>query len=305
MVEKFKTFKTLDELVNLMKERNIIVDETSKKRLYYDSHYSIINGYKKLFIARSRDETGDDTYFDGTSFEEIYSLYLLDRELRALFLKELMRTETFLKNVLCYEYYSQFGDGNSYLNQKNFDSKKQTQIKSVIKKFQDTIDYKVNEFQVADLRIRKHNAISYYNDKYGFIPLWVLMRFLNFTDISKMYGVLKDITKTNIAKRITSVNKGSSPLLSQHIYSQIRAFVVFRNICAHDNIFYDHVSWGGRKVYFLYNSLKYYISDECYEDFTLSLKKVLQGFRKNTPFSIISTNKILNIMGFPIDWDIK
>lgn len=305
MDDNLKQFRTLDELIELMIKRNIIIDEKTKKRLYYDSHYSIINGYKKLFIARSRDSTGDDKYLDGTKFEEIYALYLLDRELRSLFLKELMRAETFLKNVICYVFYSQFGDEYSYLDISHYEHERTNLTYSVINKLQGTIDAKIREFNDSDEHSRKHNAISYYNEKYNFIPLWVLMRFLNFTDISKMFGALRNDTQSNIAKKIASVYSRKVNLPHSYVYTQIRAFVVCRNISAHDNIFYNHQYWGGRKAFYIYQSLKYYIPSECYTEFTLILKKILHDFRYETPFKIISANKILNIMGFPDNWDLN
>lgn len=305
MGDDLKAFKTLDQLIELMDSRNILVDEHTKSKLYYDSHYSIVNGYKTLFIHRERQGEYDDIYKNGTTFEEIYSLYNLDRELRALFLKELMRAETFIKNVLCYVFYSQLGDKESYLIADNYNLQKTDRVSELIVNLKCKINKHIEEYTNQEQWKKKHNAISYYNEKHGFIPLWVLMRFLNFSDISKMFSLLKENTQSAIARKITNIYLGNITLPNTYLYTQIRAFVACRNICAHDNIFYKHEYWGGRKTIYVYQCLKFYITAECYSDFTSSLKKILNNFRNDTHFKIISANQILDIMGFSKDWDLQ
>ena len=46
------------------------------------SYYSLINGYKDIFK-----DPNTHNYFPGTTIEDIYQLYLLDAELRGIFLK--------------------------------------------------------------------------------------------------------------------------------------------------------------------------------------------------------------------------
>jgi len=78
-----KEFKTVEEQIKLLKSRGMIFEneEYAKKILLTNNHYNIINGYKNLFII---DKT--DNYKNGTKFEEVYSLYDFDRQLRNIFL---------------------------------------------------------------------------------------------------------------------------------------------------------------------------------------------------------------------------
>lgn len=293
-----KPFKTLDELIEVMISRNILVDDNTKKHLYYDSHYSIINGYKNLFIARprSRKNKNDDIYKKGTHFNEIYSLYNLDRELRSLFLKELMRAETFFKNVYFYEFYSEFGDKSSYLVRNNYNVKF-TQLDKTIELLKSII---------RDATDSKHpNAIKHCIKEYAYVPFWVLLRFLTFSNMYYLYKAAKPTIKARIASKISSVQTKSIFILASEIENFIDTFRDFRNICAHDNIFYDHTTISKRNPYYVYNKLEYFLSKNNYEEFTLSLKNVLSYYRNNTPFKITNANDILKIMGFPIDWDIK
>lgn len=278
-----------------MNSRYIETSDDTKEKLYFDTHYSIINGYKNLFLARSRTKTNDDIYKKNTHFDEIYSLYLFDRELRALFLKELMRAETFFKNVYFYCFYSEFGDKDSYLELKNYNINNKTISKTI-----HTIQTIITKHQNKS----GDNAIKYSIKNYNYVPFWVLIRFLTFSNIYYLYLGSKTSTRISIAKKISSIQSSKILITEADIEKCVDVFTDFRNICAHDNIFYNHTGYDNENVFYVYNNLIFYLSDLNYAYFTKSLKKIIRHFRNNTPFKIISANQILNIMGFPNNWDL-
>lgn len=77
-----KSFKTHDELINLLISRNIDISTSenksfAKKALQHEGYYNLINGYSKLFLATV---IPDDKYKSGTTIEEIYALYDFDQK---------------------------------------------------------------------------------------------------------------------------------------------------------------------------------------------------------------------------------
>ncbi|MCT3402453.1 hypothetical protein EFP57_09525 [Lactobacillus helveticus] len=70
-----KTFKTLDEQIEILKNRHLLVpdEEKTKKYLLSTNYYSIINGYSKPFLKQK------NLYLDDTTFDEIKSLYFFDK----------------------------------------------------------------------------------------------------------------------------------------------------------------------------------------------------------------------------------
>ena len=52
-----KEFKTVDQLIEKMKLRNIIVDENTKPALLRESYYAIVNGYKAPFLDTNNRRT--------------------------------------------------------------------------------------------------------------------------------------------------------------------------------------------------------------------------------------------------------
>ena len=52
-----KEFKTIEEQIAILKERNLIIDEEKAKEIFRDNnYYYLINGYKDLFIDENSEE---------------------------------------------------------------------------------------------------------------------------------------------------------------------------------------------------------------------------------------------------------
>lgn len=80
-----KPFKTIEEQVALLESRGISTDENTAAALMREGYCSIINGYKAPFLdSELSNAANDDRYVEGTSFSDIYLLFLLDRRLREL-----------------------------------------------------------------------------------------------------------------------------------------------------------------------------------------------------------------------------
>ena len=85
---KKKVFKTLDELVDLLKERGVDIPDASsrdyaKRVLEKHGYYNLVNGYNKLFLDPEAETV---KYRTGTTMNEINALYQFDRVLRDIFL---------------------------------------------------------------------------------------------------------------------------------------------------------------------------------------------------------------------------
>ena len=81
-----KPFKTIEEKVELLEARGVATDDGTPEVLLREGYYSVVNGYKAPFIDKEKTESAkDDRYLPGTSFADIYALFMFDRELRMLF----------------------------------------------------------------------------------------------------------------------------------------------------------------------------------------------------------------------------
>lgn len=97
-----KPFKNINEQIEILKSRNLIFqnEETAINALSRYGYYEIINGYKDHFlIERGHDELG---FKQGSTFEHIYALYELDKNISRDLLHALEDFEQTFKQALAY-----------------------------------------------------------------------------------------------------------------------------------------------------------------------------------------------------------
>lgn len=73
-----KDFKTLDEQIDILKSRGLVInnEERAKEYLLSQNYYNLINGYANFFPRSG------ENYTAGTNFDEITSLYVFEREFK-------------------------------------------------------------------------------------------------------------------------------------------------------------------------------------------------------------------------------
>ena len=89
-----KTYKSYRQQLNILRSRGMVIGKGSQgsrvmRILEAENYYNVINGYKELFLASKATPAADEVYKTGTTFDEVYSLYNFDRELRNIYLKYL------------------------------------------------------------------------------------------------------------------------------------------------------------------------------------------------------------------------
>ena len=217
-----KLFKTLDEQVDILKERGLIIeDEELTKEILLRENYFFINGYRILLTNSYTDKN----FIVGSTFRELYSIFLFDRYIRNILFKNLMIVENQLKSVISYQLSRKYGyRDKDYLNAKNFtsDRTKNRRVKDVIGKIKRQV--RVNGTH--------HMATMHYMSNYGYIPLWVLVKVLSFGIVCELYSILKPEDQVNIADIFN--------VTTEHLESFLPILSNYRNLCAHEDIVYEH-----------------------------------------------------------------
>lgn len=217
-----KIFKNLDEQILILREKGLVIaDEYTAKDILFRENYFFINGYRHLFTK----SFGDAKFIHGTTFEELYGTFLFDRGLRNIMFKYLLIIENNIKSIISYNMSKQYGyKEKDYLNPKNFsqDYMKNRQVYDVLDKVKRQI--RVNG--------KQHTATTHYMTNYGYIPMWILVKVLSFGIISELYGILKEEDQMNISELYN--------LDPETLSTYISILSNFRNLCAHEDILYDH-----------------------------------------------------------------
>ena len=99
-----KPYRSVNEQLRILRSRGMAVDAGAGHVLRREGYYPIVNGYKDLFLDRKACLTaGDDRYGTGARFDDLYALFLFDRELRELLFSSITRAEAALKAVCAHD----------------------------------------------------------------------------------------------------------------------------------------------------------------------------------------------------------
>ena len=216
-----KTFKTIKEQIDILKNKNLDLDDCLATKILEDNnYYFLINGYKELFLDKS---CLNEKFKKGTSLKEIFNLYEFDRKIRILFLEYILLIERKIDTYVSYEFSRQYGH-NKYLIKNNF---------NLNNKNKDSIEKLIYEIKRDILHQYKNSnkMIMHYIDTYNFIPLWVLIRILSFGKVSKFYSLMKPREQSLIGKKFN--------IKSEKMKIYLTNLGEIRNICAHDEKLYD------------------------------------------------------------------
>lgn len=220
--EMAKSFKTLEEQVSILQSKGLIIRNVEEaKDILLRENYFFISGYRMLFMESMQNKL----FLPGATFEELYSMFQFDRHIRNILFKNLLIIENNIKSITAYNLSKHYGiREEDYLHPKNFtnDKKRKKQVDDLLRKMKRQI--RVNGGQ--------HQATLHYISKYGYIPLWIAVKVLSFGIVSELFQILKPEDQASIAD---DFQVGTEELI---VYLPILAN--FRNLCAHEDILYDH-----------------------------------------------------------------
>ena len=209
------------QLTKLKDEKHILIPDEAKAKakLQEIGYYSLVTGYKHIFRV-----PGQKIYKNGTSFDEIVSLYEFDEAIRALFLRYLLHIEQHLRSLLSYYFTEKYGENQSaYSNAANYNN---------IAKHQRGIGRLISELKNLS-QSKNYPYIEYQRNTYNNVPLWVLVNAMTFGSLSKMYIFLTSDLQTKVSKNFPNVNE-------KQLRQYLSVLTKFRNVCAHNERLFSY-----------------------------------------------------------------
>lgn len=236
-----KVFKSFNQQLRGLRKKNLIIHSgtSAKKTLMLENYYTVINGYKDLFLSPSS-TPATDLYKQGTTFEEVVALYRFDCQLRETLLHQLLIVEHQVGTLIAYTF-SEHHSHKNYLKLENFDivSTERNETKKR-REIQDKIRTVTRLFAIIHEEISKsttNDCIAHYLSKEGYIPLWVLVNILSFGELSMFFQAMQKQDRQKVADYY-GISEGS-------LQSFLSVLSVFRNRCAHSGRVYSFKSLRG------------------------------------------------------------
>jgi abortive infection bacteriophage resistance protein len=206
--------------------RGLIISDRQKAE-----HYLKFVGYFRLkvytrFFEHPEAGTNKPVHFlrEGTTFDDVWNLYVFDRELRLLILDAIERIEVALRSIVSNTMCERFGS-HWFMEKKHFVSE------SYHQSLLELIAQEAGRYAQGEKRKGLAEFLVHYFDC-NYVeelpPAWMLCEVLSFSTWSKIYSNLADAT---IKKQVATHFK-IHPLA---FASWVHALSHLRNICAHHN----------------------------------------------------------------------
>mgnify|MGYP000009255841 CR=1 FL=1 len=225
---------TEEQIEKLKSQHLIIADEhAAKTSLLLYGYSNLIKSYREPYVFLQNDKK---IYKPNVTFEQICSLYLLDKGLRNSVMAAMLDLEEYIKENVADVVAHAFGtDPKDYLNFRNYRDKKRSKYRfslpGILKTLNDTIQ-------------SDKDPIRHYRCKYGIVPPWILFKNVYFTTIINYISLLKPAEQTALAHRIYNYKllNLADENIKKLMMDTLFICVDYRNKAAHGGRIYNYTS---------------------------------------------------------------
>ncbi|MBM6784624.1 Abi family protein [Collinsella tanakaei] len=285
-----KPFLTIDEQLERLNSHGIRVEEPAfAAQCLRNLNYYRLRAYWMTFEH-------DDVVAPGTTFQDVWDIYCLDRDVRSWLWNAIEPIELKFRTQFAYCFAKECGPV-AYLDAGHF-ANEADHSKSM-----DNFRRELSRARQAGEPCVLHNL-----EKYGELPVWAAVEIMSMGLVSNLFGNLQNERKLDPAAAETGREIADSFGLSpRNVKSWMHHLCSIRNICGHHNRFYNRimrirpkllrrdVQYSGNKEFPTFMVLKRMYERSWPEQWS-ELAERLTGIIGRYP------GVSLDPMGFPPDW---
>lgn len=217
-----KQARTFEEQIGILKSRGMIIPDNQRA-----AHILRLTNYYRLSAYSLGLRDANDIFVEGTSIEQVYSLYCFDEEFRHLLFEIIEPIELRLRAEISYQL------GINYGNISHLDP----EIK-INKK--DHLSF-LSQYYSSLNRSLSTKCVNHNIYNYGELPIWAAVETFTFGMLSMFYGNLRNNIKKPIAKSFSCDIK--------RFGGWLESLCEIRNICAHSGRVYNRILNKQPKLY--------------------------------------------------------
>ena len=203
----------------LIKERGLVAERENLIRHLADIGYYRLSGYWYIFKRQpkgDKDGMQDERFIEGTSFDQLWHLYIFDRQFRLIVLDAIERVEIYFRTQLAYELARETGTFG-FLDASNLPRLNRDEYDKFIARCKDELR-----------RSREPFAVHFkeaYSDEHELPPYWILVNLMDFGTMLRLFSGAPAKIRNKLANDL-----GVS---SRVLESWLVTINTVRNICAH------------------------------------------------------------------------
>lgn len=234
-----KPFKTYAQMIQILEDRHITIDDKNLaiRALENFSYYGLINGYKDTFLQVPE----SDDFISGTTFDQLYTLHIIDTALNSILLRYILFLERALKSRLSYlvsEKHGVYTDWNDmtcnnesdYLCKKYYSNSNGNRINTLIS-LKDCIR-----------EPKKNPSILHYRSSKNHIPPWILTTNVPYGLTIQWYSILRGTDKDEICDSFISPGLLAPAQTKEFVKKAFDLTKEYRNKIAHGNRTFSIIS---------------------------------------------------------------
>jgi len=281
---------SITEQIGILEAKGMTIsDKDFARQTLSTIGYYRFTGYAYSF----RDTSDNSSYLDGTSFEQVMSLYEFDRELRHVLFRYIERIEVAFRARVIDTMSLGFRSGQWFTDVTLFSDI--NEHAEFMMKMQDDVNGSMEEF------------MRHFRDSYAdtFPPAWITLQICPFGRLVKLYQNIADYTKRDEVARFFGCDS------TDRFLSWINSLAYLRNICGHHSRLWNLsiqkkpriFIFGDRnrrrdnsKVYFLVCVIKKMLRPIIAND---KLESDITELFEKYPFA---DKRKATYLGFPDDW---
>lgn len=252
-----KPFKTIDEQMDLLESRNLVFEnkDTVRASLSRYGYYEIINGYKNKFLINENDD--NDGFMPNVTFEHIYALYKLDKNIRGTVKNSLEDFELSFKQVLAYTIAEEYSDDDSiYTDPELYDVGELHRKRNYTETDRDRLLRKLSYITQSN----EYEPYKHYREEHGNVPPWIAVKDLTFGQSIFLYKLSKKNIRDKVVSKMFSIRFQLISIIDDDLHIR-QAFgdllslaLFYRNHASHGDRVYNQRSnqFGLRYSQFFY-----------------------------------------------------
>ena len=228
-------YSSIEHQIQKLRSQNLLIDNeeglSSVLSLY--GYSNLIKSYRDPYIIRTDHGI---RYRDGVNFEQIVSLYILDKNLRNAVIASMLDLEEHIKEAVANVIAKEYGTNPSdYLQFKNYANKRKRNPRFSLKNILGSL----NKALKSD-----KDPIRYCRENHGNVPPWILFKGVYLSTIINLIDQLKPIDQATLAHKIYPDHLLSLEdiVLRQLMCDTMSLSLEYRNLSAHGGRIYNYSS---------------------------------------------------------------
>lgn len=227
-------YSTPEQQVEKLISQNLIIKDKkyAQNQLQLYGYSNLIKSYREPYIITSDNKK---IYRDGVTFEQIESLYFLDKNLRNAVMGAMLDLEEHVKEAAADVIAKSFGTHpDEYLRFKNYRDKK--------KNYRFSLDAILTTMRKT-LNTDK-NPIAHYAKEHNIVPPWILFKSIYFSTIINFIHLFKPTEQNMVAAHLYNTEQFDIQKVpfSQLMMDTLFVCLEYRNKSAHGGRIYNHNS---------------------------------------------------------------